>query len=240
MPFPFALNINNKNRDLSPENGLDIAELGQLIQRLKAAIDAGDGSKAVLYGVSNHGYTPNIITSSEQTYSNFANVHINIYEKGLGDLNTPEAKYAKKLKQILGEDGYVEALDKDNQPICKIYSSDIEKVVPFYYAITNQSGIISEIGAVNLEERSHIYLHGGDYRIYISAEQDSQLKHYYRDASTVIDFKLKQKRSISTGSIISATLISYKVKSLSRLYDALNSIDKNDITFLGEDGTISI
>ena len=105
-----------------------------------------------------------------------------------------------------------------------------------FNSITSISGIISEIGSQKLDDTSHIYLHGINYKIYISQLQDAELKKFYKGA--VLELKINQKRSVKDGSIISAKLIKTKVKSELSLTQSLQLLSNDDLSFLSDINTI--
>jgi hypothetical protein len=229
--YKFALNINDEKQGLNPENGLAYGDLGLLINHLDKAINPKDGKKCTLYEISNHGYTPHFNTESKDLYTNFIEVHKNIYEKGINDLKKEEATYANTLKRVLSKDKYVEPLDNDSQPILRILGSEIERGVDTYNVVTNQSGVISEIGSPKLDDTRHIYLHDVDYKIFISNAQEDLLKQYYRNG--VLDLKIKQRRSIKTGRVINALLISIKIKQNLTLSESLSTLTNEDLSLFG-------
>jgi len=228
MEYQFALNINDDNNNLNPRQGLDYGELSDLVRNLKGAINVSGWCS--LFAIENHGYTPKFITNTLPIYEGFIEVHRNIGERGLLDLNRQEQVYAATLKKILNKGQFIEALDKDDIPISKIYSNEIEKGVETYQTITNQSGIITEIGAPKLDKTSHIYLDGITYKIYIEPQQDQDLREHYKRST--IDFKLKQRRSVKTNRVVSAQLITYKVKSIKTLSESLKELSQDDLSFL--------
>jgi hypothetical protein len=206
MSYKFALNINDDNQQLHPQDGLDVGDLSDLTGDLKKILNSKKEGKCTLFSIENHGYTPNFITKSEVVYSNFIKVHKDIQEKGISDLSKDEAKYANTLKRILGDDKYIEPIDNNRKSLFRLTSKDIDTVADNYSVITNRSGIISEIGSPKLEDKRHIYLHNVDYKIYISDVQEQILKDNYRNG--VVELKLKQRRSSKSGRILNAILIS--------------------------------
>lgn len=232
MTITFALNINDDNNSLSPEDGLPFGDLGLLASSLSEAINSKENEKCTLYKIENHGYTPHFITSSKITYQNFIEVHRSIYEKDVNSLTKEEVKYANTLKKVLKKGKYIEALDKDLNPVTKIYSNDIEKGVEAFNSITTITGIISEIGSQKLDDTSHIYLHGVGYKIYISPQQDAELSQYYKGA--FLELKVNQRRSIKTGRIVSARLLKSKVKADLSFTESLKSLTAEDLSFLGD------
>ena len=228
--YKFALNINDNKQQLSPKDGLEFGDLGVLIKHLDNAINPQEPAKCTLYDIQNHGYTPHFITSSKNLYTNFIELHQNIYEKSVNDLRREEATYANSLKRILGKDKYVEPLDNDSKPLFRITSEEIEKGVDTYNNITNIAGIVSEIGSQKLDDTSHVYLHGVEYKIYITVQQDAFLKKYYKGA--MLDFKIKQRKSIKSGRVVNAHLISIKIKSELTIGESMATLNEDDLSFL--------
>lgn len=222
MKFQFSLTINDPSRSMNPENGVSICELGTLFCDMYAATDPGDKSKCILYGVSNHGYTPNFVTDSNLRYERFIDVHKNIRERGINDLTDKEAKYAKTLKRILKDGLFLEPHDKDDNLITTIYPSEIQETVKGYYTVSSIFGTISEMGSPSLEKGTHIYLHKTDYKIFTNKEQDVALRAFYRSGK--LRLKVRLKKSLDTNRIINGTLIAFEPLTGLSLIDAVSTL----------------
>ncbi|HMO63471.1 MAG TPA: hypothetical protein PKC39_15185 [Ferruginibacter sp.] len=236
MMFKFALNINDDNQQLTPENGLDFGDLSELTSHLRKALESRRQGKCVLSSIENHGYTPNFTTESELIYNKFLRVHTDIQEKSIADLTKEEATYANTLKKILSTDKYVEAIDTNRKTLVKLTSKDIETIAENYSVITNQSGIVSEIGSPKLEDNRHIYLHSLDYKIFITAAQEQILKDCYRKG--FVELKLKQRRSIKTGRILNATLIDLRIKPDITLAESLSNLSEDELAIFENINTV--
>ena len=232
MPYEFALNINNEALGLTPKNGLPFGDLGELIKQLDLAMDTKKNGKCILFDVQNHGYTPCFITESKITYEKFIDIHNNIYERAIVDLNKSEAAYASRIKKLLKNGTYLEALDTDHNTIRRIYPSEIEKSVDFYRVTKSISGVISQIGAQKLDKTSHIYVDGHDYKIFITAEQDEKLRQCYRNEDAFLDLKIIQKRSIQSGRVLNAELISHKIKLNKTIQESLSELSSDDLLII--------
>jgi hypothetical protein len=228
--YKFSVTIQDKKQTISPRKGVDIEDLGVLIQDLKKAIATEDGAYCTMYDISNHGYTPNFLTNSKKQYENFISLHENIYEKPFEDLRPKEVKYAKTLKSILYKGRYLETFDTKSKPIATIYASAINKPVATYNNITNVIGIVSEMGSPNFNKRTHIFVAGFDYKIYTNVEQDNYIKDFYRKHPVTL--KIKQKRSIKTDKVISAVLINITPKTKGNLVENVSSLTSEDLSFL--------
>lgn len=235
MEYKFSVTINDKKSSLSPRKGLDIEDLGSLIQELKKAIDPQDNSFCSLYKISNHGYSPNFITTSKKQYENFIALHQNIYEKPLEDLRTRELKYAQTLKSILHKGRFLESFGMRSKPIATIYPAEINKPVDSYNSITTVIGIISEMGAPDFKKKTHIFLDGQDYKIYTNEAQDSILRLFYR--TQPIALKIRQKISIKSNRVISASLLDIPEKSKGRLIENIKSLSQDDLSFISKTQT---
>jgi hypothetical protein len=227
----FALNINREGKSLTPQDGLPFGELGVLINHLDKAINPKDGLKCTLSSVQNHGYTPHFHTESKILYNNFLEIHRNIQEKEVSELKRDEATYANTLRRILSTDLYVEPLDNDDKPLLRLTGKEIEQGVETYGVITTQSGVISEIGSPKLDDTRHIYLHNSDYKIFINPQQEEILKQHYRNG--VVELKLKQRRSVKTGRITGAQLVSIKIKSELTLSESVSMLSPEELASLG-------
>lgn len=225
--YRFALNINDEKNNLNPEDGLDIGDLSELTGNLKKALQSKKNGKCTLSGVENHGYTPNFSTASEFVYTKFIEVHKDIQEKSVKDLSKDEAQYATTLKKILSTDKYLEPIDNNKKPLFRLTSKDIDTAAENYSVLTTKSGIISEIGSPKLDDERHIYIHNIDYKIYITATQEQILKEHYR--KDVVELKLKQRRSIKSGRILNAILVSYKIKPNSTFGESLSTLTQEQL-----------
>jgi hypothetical protein len=233
--YKFALNINDEKNSLKPDDGIDIGDLSELTGQLKAVLNSKEDGKCTLSSIENHGYTPNFATASELVYTKFIRVHKDIQEKAITDLNKAEANYANTLKRILSIDKYVEPIDNNRQPLFRLTSKDIEATAENYSVITSKTGVISEIGSPKLEDNRHIYIHNIDYKIFITAAQEEILKEHYR--KDTIEVKLKQRRSIKSGRIINATLISVTIKPDILLSESLSDLSSDELSIF--DGIIT-
>jgi hypothetical protein len=230
MDYRFALNIVDEITGYSPENGLPYGDLGSLVKSLDFAINPKDNTKCTLFKIENHGYTPHFITQSGITYNNFIDVHKNIFERPINNLNKRENLYAKVLSKILKRGQYIEALDANQFPVCRITSDQIIKGVDYYNSITSITGIISEIGSRTLKDDSHIYLDGFDYKVYINEQQDYFLKNHYK--SSTLNLRLKQKIAVDSGRVISAKLLAYDIKSGLSFTESMSKLSDEDLSFL--------
>lgn len=228
----FALNINSEKKPLTPKDGLPYGELGILIHHLDKAISPKNGVKCTLSEIRNHGYTPHFTTDNELLYKNFIEIHKSIQEKEISELKSDEATYANTLKRILGDDKYVEPINRESEPIFRLSGKQIEKGVETFSVITTISGIVSEIGAPKLEETRHIYIHNYEYKIFITPVQESLLENCYRRG--FVEAKIKQKRSIKTNRITSAQLINIRIKPDITLSDSLAQLSEEELASLGK------
>lgn len=234
MSIRFSLTINDPEHSMSPENGVPMCDLGALLCDMFAATDPGDKSKCIMYGVSNHGYTPELITDSNLRYERYVDIHQRIHERGIEDLNNLEAKYARTLKRILKNRLFLEPYDKDQKLITTIHPSEIKNTVNGYYNLTTVYGTISEMGSPSLDKSTHIYLHETNYKIFTTKEQDSALRPNYRIGR--LRLKLRQKRSLDTDRVISATLIAFEPMTGLSLVESLATMPDDDFeAFAGMD-----
>ena len=229
--YKFSLTINNSKGSFSPTKGVDIGDLAPIISTLKNAIDSEDGSYCTLYDISNHGYTPRFITNSKKQFENFVSVHQNIEERTFEDLRAKELKYAKAIKSSLRKGSFLEPfVGMKRKPIARIIPTHINKAVDTYSSITDIYGVISEIGSPSISGKPHIFLDGMNYKIYISANQDIDLRNYYRTKR--ISLKVKQKISIKSKRIISAQLIGFDVPTEGDIMSNIRSLPPEDLSFL--------
>jgi hypothetical protein len=229
MEYTFSLTINDESQSFSPTQGLDYGDLGLLLHDLKEATDPKDGSICTLYKISNHGYSSNFITESELRYRRFIDVHLNIHNRQVEDLQPKEAKYARRLRRLLISGRYLNPYDMDNQLITTIHGSQIDQTVDSYYSVTTVTGVISQMGAPRLNKGTHVYLDSLDYKIYTSGEQDIELRPHYR--SSKLTLSIRQKRSLADNRVINASLMSYRVLSSLNIIESLRSLGADDLTY---------
>lgn len=231
--YKFSLTINDKKKTLKPRHGLDISELGPLIDDLKKAI-GDDSERCTLSKITNHGYTPNFETESEKQFNNFIEVHRNIYEKPLEELRTKERKYAQTLKSVLHNNRTIQAY-AEKKPIVKISSKEIDRIVETYQVVTEIFGVVAEMGSPGIKKRTHVFVDGYDFKIYTTHEQDNDLKKYYRQLP--ITFKVRQKRSIQSDKVISAMLLTFSPKTEGKLVRNIEGLGSDDLSFLNSINT---
>ncbi len=124
------------------------------------------------------------------------------------------------------------AEESNIQPI--IQQEYKEENVEIYFSITSVYGIIIQIGADTLEGKSKIKVDGLDYFIYITKEQDNEISKYYRNSEKMIRFKIKQKKILTSGEIISAELINFSVPKNGNFIDALSALPPDTFSSFSE------
>lgn len=102
--------------------------------------------------------------------------------------------------------------------------------VESYYAVKTIYGVISNMGSKELKQQPRIQLDGVDYYIYITEEQDRILKEFYREPDKRLMFKVKQKISVSTKSVISARLLGFEYSGKDSFLSNLSKLDPDDFS----------
>ena len=136
-------------------------------------------------------------------------------------------RVVKRLRQeyLLSEESNIQAT---------IQQEYKEENVEIYFSITSVYGIIIQIGADTLEGKSKIKVDGLDYFIYITKEQDNEISKYYRNPEKMIRFKIKQKKILTSGEIISAELINFSVPKNGNFIDALSALPPDTFSSFSE------
>jgi len=227
----FSLKIDDEVHSLNEQDGISLEKIGDLLKALYSAIDNGTGNKVTLGDIRGNCYALDFYTKDDGIYDNFLTVHRNIEQVGVDDLTFEQRKYAATLKLILGGKFYLTAYDDRNEPIAEINEIGKRQLTSFYYSTDTVYGILSELGSSTLaNSKKHIYLDGISYKIFISKDQDFDLKPFY--GTHKIRAELRQKRSSVDGHIINSELKSFIAVSKGNLIDNLSNSDGIDLEAL--------
>jgi hypothetical protein len=204
----FSLKIDDDNHTLTKENGISFDKIGALLDTLYKAIDNGTGHKCTLGQVRGNCYALDFYTEDVGFHNNFITVHKNIAQVQLDDLSPEQKRYAVTLRAILGNTFYLKAYDNDGQEVAAISDIGTRKLTSYYYSTDSIYGVLSELGSANLKSnRKHIYIDGVNYKIYISKDQDLELKPFY--GTQKLRVELRQKRSSIDGHVVNSDLLSF-------------------------------
>lgn len=229
--FNFFLKIDDDEHSLSVEDGLPFQKLGELLVSLFKAIDPHTSSKCSVREIVDGSYGIAFSTDDEVYHSNFEIVHRNIQQYSIDELDEPQRDYAISLKKILGGKYFIKAENNDGKEIASITELEKSPGVDAYYSSETLYGTLSQIGSTTIDApKKHIYIDGVPYRISITREQDAHLKPYY--TSNKLRLKVRHKRSINDGHIVSAELISFTVLEETDIVDTLKEIGSVDIELI--------
>jgi hypothetical protein len=213
----FSIKIDDDVHSLNKENGIPIDKIGELLKALYGAIENGTGHKITLGQVWGNCYALDFYTKDTGIYDNFIAVHKNIEQVEIDDLPFEQKKYAVTLKSILGKDFYLTAYDQDDTPVAAIDDIGKKQIRSYYYSTDTVYGIVSELGSSTLTNaKKHIYIDGLGYKIFISKDQDLEIKPYY--GTQKLRVEIRQKRSTTDGHIINSELNSFTVLSKGNPY----------------------
>lgn len=226
----FSIKINDDEHSLSKENGIPFDKLAELLKSLFEAIDPHTGAKCTLGRIRGKSYDLDFFTLDEKFHSNFVIVHKNIEQHSEIDLRDKEKRYADTLKVILGSKYYLQAFDNKNIEVAKLRELTFKKEIDHYFATKNVYGRILEIGNKDFKTKPHVFISDNPYKVYLTIEQDFQLKQYYKTHD--LSFRLKQKISLKDKHIISAELIDFKVKSEGKFIDNIKNVDIKELNIL--------
>lgn len=227
----FSLKFDDENHSLTKEDGISFDKIGELLENLYSVIDNGTGSKCTLGQIRGNCYALDFYTNDIGLHNNFIIVHKNLEQVDVDDLTQDQKKYANTLRTILGGKYYLKAYDNNGVEIAAISEIGLKKLTSYYYSTDTVYGVLSELGSTSLNSnRKHIYLDGVGYRIFISKDQDIELKpHYGTDKLRV---ELRQKRSSVDGHIVNSELISFTNVSVGNLADNLSQLSEVDLEIL--------
>jgi hypothetical protein len=233
----FSIKIDDEAHTLNERDGISFDKIGDLLKALYTAIDNGSGSKVTLGEIKGNCYALDFYTKDNAIYENFLTVHRNIEQVGVDDLTFEQKKYAATLKLVLGGKYYLTAYDKEDSPVAEINEIGKRQLTSYYYSTDTVYGILSELGSSTLaSSKKHIYLDGVNYKIFISKDQDLELKPFY--GTHKIRAELRQKRSSVDGHIINSELISFITVSRGNLIDNLNEVGYVDLEILKDAHTL--
>lgn len=227
----FSLKIDDQEHSLTKENGISIGRIGALLEALFNVIETGTGSNITLGQIRGNCYALDFYTEDEGYLSNFITTHKNIERIQVDELSPDQKKYASTLRLILGNKFFLKAYDNLGAEIALI--KDIGKIESnrHYFSTDTIYGILSELGSSSLSNtKKHIFIDGTNYRIYISKDQDLQLKPFY--GTEKLRVKIRQKRSADGGRILSSELISFTIVGKRSLIDNLNAGGDLDLEIL--------
>lgn len=105
-----------------------------------------------------------------------------------------------------------------------------------YYTTDAVYGVLTELGSPNLNVKKHICVDGLPYRVYITKEQDLELKKYY--GTQKLRVEILQKRSSYDGHIITSELESFVPISGKNLIDSLADEGYIDFELIKETNSI--
>ncbi len=206
--FNYILKIDDDENSLNISNGISIADLGNLLTSLYAAVELHKDDKLILTAISNGSYSIQLSTDSLHIYQALKLVHSNILKENFNDLSIGERKYIRTLKSILGDKRYLEVYDAQNESSDLIRTVNLPKSPEYYYETEEVYGIISQIGARDLDSQSIIRLSGKNYKIKVTPHQDEELKKYYKGNKILLTLKIR--RSLKDNNPIDAELLSWE------------------------------
>ncbi len=230
--FNFTLIIDDDQHSLSPKDGLPFNILGELLINLFKAIEPHrPSSKCTVREIIDGSYGVAFSTDDELYHSNFEIVHKNIQDYTIDELDEPQKEYAYSLKRILGGKYFVKATNNEGKEIASIKTLEKSTNIETYFSTETLYGVLSQIGSPTVNAtKKYIYIDGVSYRISISREQDVELKPYY--TSHRLRLKVRHKRSISDGHIMSAEMLSFTVLEQTDIVDTLKEIGYVDFELI--------
>ncbi|HEY4061169.1 MAG TPA: hypothetical protein VGM30_04675 [Puia sp.] len=235
--FKFVLKIDDEHHSLSAKDGLPFQKLGELLVALFKAIDPNTNSKCTVKEIVDGSYGVAFDTQDEAYHTNFEIVHRNIQENPIDELDDRQRDYANCLKKVLGGKCFIKAENDEGKEIASITELDRTTNVDIYYSTETLYGVLSQIGSTTIaSSKKYIYLDGVQYRISVTKDQDAELKPYY--SSHKLRVKVRQKRSIVDGHVISADMLSFTVVEESDLIDTLKQIGYVDFALIKDAHTM--
>jgi len=233
----FSIKIDDEAHSLTKEDGIPINKIGDLLQKLFTAIDNGTGNKITLGHVRGNCYALDFYTQDIGLHNNFITVHKNIEQVDLDDLPFEQKQYASALKVVLGGKYYLKAYDENGIEVAAINEIGKKQLTSYYYSTDTVYGVLSELGAPNLNNsKKHILLDGVGYKIYISKDQDLELKPFY--GTDKLRVELKQKKSSADGHIVNSELLSFTKVGKGNFIDNLKEAENLDLEILKGTHTI--
>ncbi len=227
----FYLKFNSEHEDVDFNNAVSIDGLAELLKSLYTAIYASKKDNVVLSQVTDNCYQLGFKTSNDVLELRCIEANNDILEKSDRELSPGVLRYKKAVDKVIKENWYLEILNSEGVPVVKIPHGFSQKSVDHYYSNKSFVGYITLIGDRELDPKSlHIYLsEHKNIKIFISENQHKELTSYYR--KNKIRAKVKLKKSLSSNRVMSAKLLSFKVKSTLNFPENLDQMDLSDLNF---------
>ncbi len=205
--YYFTLVIDGNDKKLTTENGISVGEQGELLTKLSKALNIKN-PQFVLSGIENCCYLQKFATLDKAVFDSFQHLHQNLESQPIETLDAPEQDYGSFLKNVMKKRNvYFTASAGD-------WKADIKEIKAVkesdcYYISDQMISTIVGIRKKTGKYSAHIYLKDKPFRIYMSEEQEQQIKTFYDGAK--IEFSIRMKVFVKTDKILHANLRKFEV-----------------------------
>lgn len=219
----FTLRVYSHTQDITPEGGLSLQEISEIVGALSKAIELGD-IKCTVNNVHNEALNIVIATKDERGYANYLDLWKNI-KKSNGQLllRESQSEFGSIVSKFTKKGVCFAGLDEKEKVIAKIEKVVTENLPKFFYEIDDVYGRIIEVGSKN-EANPHIrvrLLNGDTLLIHTTNEQDQSLARYYKKIDNIY-FSVKYKINFTDHSIIECSLDDYSIPENYKLHEVVN------------------
>ena len=225
----FILKFDRNTGKLSAKKGLPINILAELLSTLYDAIGVIDKDKITLSEIKDESYGLAFYAEEVLVIENLKIVHNKINE-GANTFENRELGYLRVLKKITDSGIYVEAKQEETEYFVRINSiakADKARLVIEYEEV---EGRISEIGGDKILGKRHIKLDEYDNNVFITPDQDDQLKYFYK--TDLISFYLRVTKNLTDLEKRKVVeLVSFEPKNIKSLKQAIEDFrtEKGDV-----------
>lgn len=207
--YSFGLKIDDNAQSLTAQNGILVHQLVLLLQKMNSALHL-ESPNYVLTEIKTGSYNPIFQTPDIKVCNRYEELHKKIETEPFDLLDKQEKEYARVLDNLIQNYGYD---FKPFTPDWQGHITEIKKAKPkdCYYVHDQIKGVICEIGKKDGDKSYHIHIKGQPYKVFITRNQNEELKGFYEGAR--IDFELRLKVHKATDKVISAILKRFELVS---------------------------
>ena len=206
--FELTFRFDNLEQTMTRYNGLPINQLAKFLQALSKTVSSEEDS-IVLSEIKGNCYAPVISTPSRTQYDRIKSLHTQIADGNFDALNKNERYYARILSEIVNKSITLNVYNSEKTFFKTIEHIGDTNVFKHFYATTSKKGYLTKIGSRNFDSKSSIFITTYTNEIEINAQQDAELKDYYK--GDFIEFYITEKINKETDKIEHAVLDDFRI-----------------------------
>lgn len=202
--FDVTFRFNNDEKTLDRYNGMSIDVLADFLNSLYSVTKGISDNGLVLSEIKGNCYaivcsTPNITTSEY-----IQTLHSHIAKGEYKSLKYTEKEYSNKLMGILSNNLTLNVYNNDKSYYKTIRKTIQPKLFPYFYETDSITGILTRIGARNINTKNTIMVSSYPGEIEINTSQDNMLKDFYK--THILEFYITKRINKNTQKVDKTTL----------------------------------